>query len=164
MKNIFCRISIITLLCFKSFVAFAGTATGTLTVQATVVTNCTVSSGTVNFGNVDTVTLASGAINGSGTFTTTCSNGASYTVGLGNGANYATGTRNMKSSGNGSLPYALYQDSARQQPWGNSGSQLFSATGTGTSQTNTVYGSVTQGSYTLSTGAYSDSVTITVTF
>jgi spore coat protein U-like protein len=50
--------------------------------------------------------------------------GMSYAVGMGAGLNFRAGTRHMRS--NGSLvPYVLYADSGRSEPWGDSGLSLF---------------------------------------
>ena len=62
------------------------------------------------------------------------------------------------------LSYAMYTDSARSVNWGQTiGTDTVVGTGNGASQALTVYGSVPAGQY-VAPGAYSDTITATVTY
>ena len=140
----------------------ASTATGNLTVTATVISSCSVTAGTLAFGNYDP-TLGSN-VDQSGTFQVSCTKGTSATVGLDAGANASGATRRM-TNGTDFLTYELYKETARSNVWGNSGAGLvsLSAAPSNSPQTLTVYGRVT-GSQNVGAGSYSDTVVVTVTF
>jgi spore coat protein U-like protein len=83
---------------------FAGTATGTLTVSATVAAACQISSvGNISFGAYDP--LSSSPQDADGTMTFRCVKGTSYKT-------YIAGTRTMAGGGN-ILAFQLYSDSGR---------------------------------------------------
>lgn len=152
-----------------SISSHAGTATGNLSVTASVAANCTISTAAVGFGAYDPiVTNATANLDGTGTVTVTCTNGSATTVTLGQGANAAVGstdaapTRRMVSGVN-FLSYALYSDTGRTTVWGNTAGTGKAHTGTGTATALTVYGRVTSGQ-NVPTGSYSDTVVATVTF
>ena len=139
------------------------TATNTLVVSSTVVKVCVVAVTPLTFGNY----LANSAspTDATATLTITCTSGTTYTVALdaGTGSGATTSTRSMSFSGS-SLSYGLYQDSARSQNWGNNtGTDTASGTGNGGAQNSTVYGRIGIGHY-LAPGAYTDTVTVTVTY
>lgn len=125
--------------------------TNTLTVSATVVGTCRFisSTSTLAFGNL---TPGGGDVNGSGSTTFWCTKGVSETITAGNGANYSSGTRNMLGPGSDLLPYTL-----SLTPAGVSG-------GPGVPRTLTIGGTVLSSDYSTKTaGAYSDTVTLTIT-
>ena len=67
-------------------------------------------------------------------------------------------------SGAAIVNYSLYSDSGRTTVWGNTvGTDTVAATGSGASQSYTVYGRVTAQT-TPAPGTYSDTVTVTVTY
>ena len=141
-------------------------ATDTLDVSATVTSNCTVSTGSVAFGNVDVTTGA--AVDGTGTISVTCTNGTAWSAaadaGAGTGATLST--RKM-ANGENLLDYALYADSARTEIWGDAADAStvkIIGTGVGTAETLTVYGSILAGQVSLPAGAYTDTVTVTVSY
>lgn len=147
----------------------AGTATGSLTVNATVSSTCLVSSGggTLSFGAYDPInTNASAPLQQSGTFQIQCTNGLTATILLGQGLNAGSGStdaapiRNM-TNGTSMLNYQLYTTGARSTVWDNASgvSQLT----TGQTQTMTVYGSIPAGQ-NVTSGSYSDTVVITVNY
>jgi spore coat protein U-like protein len=159
-----------TLIAVSSFAvagtAYAATATGTLSSTATVTSNCTVSTTTVAFGNVD-VTSGS-AVNSTGGISVTCTNGtawaASANAGAGTGASLAT--RKMANGAN-LLNYVLYTDSARTTVWGDGAggtTATLSDTGSGSAQAKTIYATVPAGQTSLPAGSYSDTVTVTITY
>lgn len=139
--------------------AWAGTASDSFNVTATVVTNCQIQTpNTLAFGNYDP--LSATPTDGSTTFQVRCTKGTSAWVGLNDGLN---GTRFM-ASGTNLLDYELYQDSARTTVWGNT-----SATGVAYNATNngwftlTVYGRIPAGQ-DVPAGSYLDTVTATINF
>jgi spore coat protein U-like protein len=145
--------------------ASASQVGSTLTVEADVVANCTVSVGTVDFGDINP--LAGVNINGSGTFNVTCTSGTTWTAaaGVGSGPSASYTTRKM-SFGSNTLNYNLYTTSGYGTVWGDGtgGTGLLSGTGNGSAQTATVYGRIASGQTTAPPGGYADSVSITVTY
>ena len=137
------------------------TATANLTVTATVLASCTVSSATLAFGNYDPT---GGNVDQSATFQVACTKGTPATVGLNTGGNASGATRRM-ANGTDFLVYELYKEAARTNVWGNAGSDLISlaAAASNAAQTLTVYGRVT-GLQDVSVGSYTDTVLVTVTF
>ncbi|MBD2665454.1 hypothetical protein B6N60_04408 [Richelia sinica FACHB-800] len=150
--------------------AMASTASSNLSVSASVSPSCTISTSALSFGSYDPVSAnTSLALNGTGSVTTTCTNGASATIILDQGSNPSGGSSNaaplrMMSNGSGNnLSYALYQDSARTTTWGNTAGTGLGVIGSGTSQTNTIYGSIA-GGQNVPVGNYSDTVVATISF
>ena len=149
---------------FAAQPALATDTTGSLSVTATVTSNCAVSTTAVAFGNVD-VTLNSN-VDGTGAISVTCTNGTAWTAkanaGAGTGASLAV--RKM-TSGSNLLDYALYTDSARTTVWGDGvTTSTITGTGTGAAQARTIYGRVPSGQTTKPVGSYADTVTVTVTY
>jgi spore coat protein U-like protein len=149
--------------------AYAGTATDNLAVSATVTANCTIdASAGLSFGAYDpVVTNASTDLTGSGTISTTCTNGATVTLLLGQGANADTGStdaapvRRMLSGASDYLSYDLYTDAGHTTVWDNTTGT--SVSGTGASVDTTVYGVITAGQ-NVPAGSYADTVLATVSF
>jgi spore coat protein U-like protein len=137
------------------------TATANLTVTATVITSCTVTGGSLAFGNYDP-TLATN-LDQNGSFIVACTKGTSPIVGLNNGANFATSRR--MSNGTDFLEYEIYKETGRTNIWGNAGGAAVTLgpMTTNAPQTVTVFGRVTP-AQNVGTGGYSDTVLITVTF
>ncbi len=131
--------------------AFGATATTTFTVTANVTGACTVSASNLAFGTYP-VNSASNIDNQS-TITVNCANGQPYTVGVGT----ATG-RTMTGPAAASLTYSLYSDAARTAAFAAAG------TGSGANQNINVYGRIPSGQTPTSQGAFSDTVTVTVTY
>jgi len=143
-----------------------GTATNNLAVSATVVRNCTITAGTLAFGNYDPI-VANGVANldQTGTFTVTCTRGGAPAVWLGmdNGAHYLAPNRRMIGTTE-FLNYALYQDAARTVAWGNTSGTSPVVTQNGRNPvTVTVYGRVPAAQDVLA-GGYTDTVVMTVNF
>lgn len=144
--------------------ARAGTATNTLTVNATVLGICTIDPATLDFGSYD----STANVDVAASITVRCTQGSSYWVGLGLGSNPAGATRQMASGGVSFLAYELYRDAGRTQIWDNAdpapapphssaGNPGYSAYAT------PVYGRIPLGQV-VPMGAYTDSVTMTVNF
>ena len=150
---------------------FAGAASTSLSVTASIANNCTISTGALAFGGYDPVaTNASTALDGTGTVTIACTKGASTTIGLDTGthAGNASGTTRAMSDGAGTpsyLSYELYQDSSRSTVWTNSGGGLYTpaAAPSKAARSYTVYGRVPSGQ-DVPAGSFTDTVTATVNF
>jgi spore coat protein U-like protein len=142
--------------------AAAATATATLTVSANVISSCTVTNGTLSFGNY--APTATGNVDQTGTFTVACTKGTGATVGLGDGNNFLSGARRMNNASE-FLTYELYKETDRTNVWGNSGGALvtLTAAASNTPQTLTVFGRIPPGQ-DVSVGSFGDSVQITVTY
>jgi spore coat protein U-like protein len=155
---------------FASSTDAATTATSNLSVTASVTANCTITTAAVAFGAYDPVVAnASSALNGTGTVSVTCTNGASTTVTLGQGSNANTGStdvapaRRLNDGGADFLTYSLYSNTARTAVWGNTAGTGVAHTGTGLLTALTVYGAVDPGQ-NVPAGSYSDTVVATITF
>jgi len=142
--------------------AFASsTATGSLINTATVLASCTVVGSTIAFGN-----YTSSQVDQTGNIAVLCTNGTSYSIGLdaGAGTGATTSARKMTGSLGGTLSYALYADSGRTNNWGSTiGTDTQAGTGNGLIQNLTVYGRIAA-SQTPLAGAYTDTVTVTLTY
>lgn len=140
--------------------AGAATSTATMSVTATVQATCTIAASTLAFGTYTGVQL-----DGSSTLTVNCTNTTPYTVSLnaGTGSGATVATRKMTASTT-TLNYSLYQDSGRSSVWGQTiGTDTAAGTGNGSAQSLTVYGRI-PGSQLPTPGAYSDSITATITY
>ena len=145
--------------------AFADSTSSTLTVEANVTANCTVSAGSVNFGTVNPISGSND--DASGTFSVACTSGTGWTatagVGSGSGASFAA--RRM-TSGTNLLNYNLYTSSGYATVWGDGTGTTGTITGTGngSAQSTTVYGRVASGQTSVPPGSYTDSVSVTITY
>ena len=136
------------------------TASTSFSATATVLSNCNVNATTVNFGSSG---ILSGTTDAQGTLSIQCSPSLPYTVSLNGGNSGATDpTQRKMSFSSANLTYGLYRDSARTLPWGSTiGTNTTSGTGTGVTQTQTVYGRVAAQT-TPAPGTYTDSVVVTI--
>jgi spore coat protein U domain-containing protein, fimbrial subunit CupE1/2/3/6 len=146
-----------------SLSAFAADATGNLSVSANVVNACTVSDGTLNFGAYDP--LSGSNLDQTGSFDVRCTNGGSAAIKLDQGL-HGTGSldapaRRMTDGGGNYLDYQLFSDVDRAVAW--EGATGIDYTGTGNTQSQTVYGRIVAGQNAVA-GNFSDTVVITVTY
>ena len=143
--------------------AFGATTTSTFQSQITITASCTIlSASTLDFGSngvliaiVDQISMLQ----------VQCTNTTPYNIGLnaGTGSGSTVTTRKLTSGGN-TVNYSLYSDSGRTTNWGNTvGSDTVSSTGTGASQSFTVYGRVPVQT-TPTPATYTDTITVTVTY
>lgn len=143
----------------------AGTATTTFAVTTTISGVCVVSTAStgLSFGTYDPTSNSDTL--GLTTFKVQCSSGLPYTVGLSAGASGSDTARTMSNGGATALNYHLYSNSGRTTNWGASTGAL-AGTGAGlvTENTITVYGKIPKNQYDPSVGAYTDSITATVTY
>jgi spore coat protein U-like protein len=149
----------------------AATTNATLGITANVAASCTVAAGTVAFGNL-TSALATTPVNATGTVTVNCTPGGALSITL-SGGNNLTGSQRALANGASRLNYNLTQPtaagtaiSAPPVAWGD-GTALgaaYAATGTGAAQVLNVYGTLPAQATALISGAYSDAVTVTLTY
>ncbi|WP_431048049.1 Csu type fimbrial protein [Roseateles sp. L2-2] len=148
--------------------ANAVTAQNTFQVTATITSSCTVSGSALNFGSAIDPLAAGVPLDASSTLTVTCSNTTPYAVSLNAGSN-AGGASNFTSrtmkSGANTLGYQLYLDSGRTTVFGDgtASSSTKSGTGSGSAQSISVYGRVPSLAGVVP-GAYTDTVTVTITY
>ena len=131
-------------------------------VNASVSPHCTVTAGSMDFGDVSD-RVATGAT-AAASLSVTCTENAPYaiTLGPGLGPNVSDPQFRRMSNGTQTLAYGLYQDPGGSRPWGwTLGLNDLSATGTGLSQTFTVHG-LLHGGQEAVIGEYTDSVVVTV--
>lgn len=146
----------------------AADTTGTFTVSTNVTASCEVSATDLVFTDVDPLANATTATDGDTTISVTCSNTTPYNVGLsvGSGAGATVAARKMTHTDTTStLDYALFSDAGRTTDWGHTVStDTVPGTGTGVAQSLTVYGQIASGQETAKVGAYTDTITVTVSY
>jgi spore coat protein U domain-containing protein, fimbrial subunit CupE1/2/3/6 len=140
---------------------FAATVTTTFQVTANVQATCQISATAAAFGPYTGVVTDTTSI-----VTVTCSNTATYNIGL--NAGLATGAtvtnRSMTGPASSLLNYGLFQDAAHSINWGDTvGTDTVTGTGDGLAQTVTIFGQVSAGQF-VQAGPYLDTITATITF
>lgn len=143
----------------------------TLTVKATVITNCTtMNSQTMDFGQYDP--LGAGPYNSSATFSSKCSSGDSVNFTVDNGSNYGlaggtyTTARAMKNGSNYLAYYLCSASCTGSNNWPAGGNTQTGNGVTGTALSWTVYGQIPVSQDVPSTGSnvYQDTVTVTLSY
>lgn len=133
------------------------------TFRMTIDPGCTVAGTPMDFGTVGllaTTKVAENSVN------VRCTNGTTYSVGLGNGLNGTSPTNRRLAKGAERITYGIYKDRDGVQPWGEAAmgaSFVQAGTGTGSSQPYPAYGRA-PAQTTPSPGAYSDTIVATVTY
>ena len=126
--------------------------------------SCSISGTGVAFGAYDV--FAAGADDTTGVITYRCNrNNRNITVDLSTGSSGTYATRVMK-QGALTLSYNLYRNNARTTIWGNgsSGTSRYSATSVANTNVNvTIYGRI-PARQDAAVGAYTDTITVTITF
>ena len=147
--------------------ASAATATTTFGVTATVLKTCSVAAAALGFGNY---TPGSGALAANTTVNVKCTKGTTFTVAL-NGGTTAGGTitQRLMTNGTDTLQYNLYTTAAFATLFGDGTTGVtMPGTGTGiaTAVALTVFGSLPDNAtnQNVSTGAYADTINVTVTY
>ncbi|MBP0656299.1 spore coat U domain-containing protein, partial [Mycobacterium tuberculosis] len=100
------------------------------------------------------------------TLSVQCTNTTPYNIGLnaGTGTGATVASRKMTGTGGALVNYTLYSDNNRTTVWGQTiGTDTVSASGSGAAQSYTVYGRVPVQT-TPAPGAYTDTITVTVTY
>jgi len=135
----------------------------TFNVTTSVGEACSVSATDLGFGAYDPLSATN--TDATTTLDVTCTLTTTYDVGLdaGTGTGATTTVRVMEFGAN-TLNYALYQEAGRTTIWGDTvGVDTVSGTGTGSAQSLTVYGRI-PALQSATPGAYTDLITVTVTF
>lgn len=146
--------------------AYAGTATSSLNVSATVSQNCTITTTGVVFGSVDVISGFS--VDSIGQISVACTNGTAWTASAnaGGGAGATLSDRKMV-NGTNLLSYDLYTDAARTMIWGDGvggATATIADIGTGAPKNKSIYGRIPPSQVTMPAGTYTDTVTVTVTY
>lgn len=157
-------IAILALVLFLPSVSVAGSASTNLSVSASVDANCTITSGALAFGSYDPIVAHhSTALDGTGSVTITCTQGAVTNVELGLG-NQPSGTTRRMVNGTHFLTYEIYQDASRTVVWGTGANKLDTGTAPDDNPRSfTAFGRIPAGQ-NAAVGAYSDTVVATVNF
>lgn len=153
--------AISSILAISNTPASAASSTASLAVSATVLSTCALTGGVIAFG-----TYTSAQLDQTGTLTVLCTSAVPYTVALdaGAGSGATIAARKMTGSAGGTLNYALYRETGRTSNWGNTGAaDTVAGNGSGIVQTLTVYGRIPAGQTPI-VGAYTDTVTVTLTY
>jgi spore coat protein U-like protein len=144
-------------------VAYAATATSTFTVDVTIQAQCLINSASnMSFG---TRGVLSANVDQTSTIVVQCTDTTTYDIGLdaGTGAGASVATRKL-TGGGATIDYRLYSNAGRTTVWGNTvATDTVAATGNGAAQSYTVYGRI-PAQTTPAPAAYSDTITITVTY
>ena len=146
--------------------ASAGTATSTFQVSITIDASCSiVSASNLNLGTIGGTSTAFSDFTPS-TVTVNCSIGMPYGITLAS-ANTGGTTGFQMVNGTSLLGYQLYANSFGNPQWDSSAGGTYSSSGTGANQAIGVYGKIPAqaapvGGWTV--GAYTDTVTMTVTW
>ena len=141
--------------------AGAASATATFNVTATVVDSCAVTASDLAFGTYDPAAATDKS--GTSTVNVTCSLGTPYTISLNNGAN-ATGSTRKMAAGASRLTYQVYKDVAATTVFGTVANSLgVSGVGTGAAIPAVIYGVIPK-TQNVSSGSYSDQITVTIDY
>ena len=145
--------------------ANAAAATTTIPVTATVVQSCTITSDPIPFGNYNGISGA--LLDVAATMSPTCTSGTAYSIGLngGVGVGATAGMRKLSGPGSSQLNYSIYSDAARTIVWGDGsfGTVQNSGVGNGAVAPTQMYGRI-PASQNSPAGAYSDTLTVTLTY
>jgi spore coat protein U-like protein len=145
--------------------ANAGNASATLSTNASVAINCTITTSAVDFGPYDPVVdNATADLDGAGSVSIACTKNAAPTIGLGSGA-HANGSTRRLANGTVYLTYEFYKDSNRTTVWSDSGLGLLTTLPASSKDPRVfnVYGRIPS-AQDVPSGSYSDTVTATVNF
>jgi spore coat protein U-like protein len=151
----------VSLLLAAPGLAISATTPSTMAVTSTVQATCLNTITPMAFG-VYTGVLASSTA----TISVTCTNTTPYTIGLsaGLGTGATVTTRALTGPGAAQLNYVLTSDAAYAVNWGvTAGTDTVAGVGTGALQPITIYGQEAAGQF-LAPGAYTDTITATVTY
>lgn len=135
--------------------AFAATANSTLTVQASVAANCTISNATLNFGAYDPV--VGSALDGQTTMDVACTKGFAPIITI-----LTVGGTMTSTPAGYTLNYLLYSDFLRTTSFVSPG-LLMPPAPSKAAQTLTIYGRIT-GGQDVGVAAYSGNIQVTVNF
>lgn len=144
----------------------AATATGVMSVTATVASTCIVGTSTLAFGSTTSSAILADNIDAVGTVSVTCTSGSVYTValGIGGGAGATFPIRNM-TAGTDLLNYTVYTEAAHTNIWGDgtTSSSTVGGTGSGIAQTISAYGRIFSGQ-NAPAASYTDTISVSVSY
>ncbi|NGM48728.1 spore coat protein U domain-containing protein [Caulobacter sp. 602-2] len=132
----------------------------TFTFSATLIADCTITTGNLNFGNVGVLSANKDAQTG---MSVTCTKDTPYAIGLDNGQQGTSATARRMKAASQYVTYGIYKDEARGSPWGTGAGLTVGGSGTGATQPLTLYGRV-PAQTTPSPATYGDQVIATVTY
>jgi spore coat protein U-like protein len=153
-----------------SATSYAATDTATMAVTTSVSMSCTITAGAMTFASYDPTDAADNDANA--TITSTCTAGGAAKITMGQGGRTQSGSTDaipLRAMFNGDegapedLLYHLYSDSAGGTVWGNTDATGKAITADGTAQDFTAYGRIPK-NQTVSSGSFSDSVLVTLTY
>jgi spore coat protein U-like protein len=153
-----------------STAGYADTDTASMNVSTTVAMSCTITAGQMTFASYDPTATVDNDTNAS--ITSTCTAGGAAVITMGQGDRAQGGSSDaipLRAMFNGSevtpeyLPYHVYSDSAGGTVWGNTSDTGKSINADGTAQVFTAYGRIPK-NQTVSSGSFSDSVAVTLTY
>lgn len=121
--------------------------------------NCTVSAGSVVFGNYDV--FSAQPLDGAGTIGIDCDPATSYSISLSQGG--GSYSQRELSTGSALLGYNLYTGSSRTVVWGDGSGGTDTVGGSGTTANHTIYGRIAAGQ-NVPAGSYGDTIIVTVSF
>ncbi|MEI9994815.1 MAG: spore coat U domain-containing protein [Rhizomicrobium sp.] len=157
-------IAALTTACLGAAPAWAGQATTTLAVSATVQSSCAVSAGNLAFGNYTAASATPNDVTSS--ISVTCTSGLAYTVALDGGTTTTTvNARAMTDGATHNLTYALYTNNTHATLFGDGtlSTQTASGTGNGAAQTISVFGRIPVSQF-VTAGSYTDTVGVAVNY
>jgi spore coat protein U domain-containing protein, fimbrial subunit CupE1/2/3/6 len=140
------------------------TVTTTFQARVTIAATCVIGGATTL--DFATQGVLSANVNQMSTIQVQCTNTTPFNIGLDKGTNGSSVTSRLMKGGptNETIAYSIYSDSGYSTNWGNTvGTDTVASTGTGASQSFTVYGRIPPQT-TPSPGTYIDTVTVTVTY
>jgi len=146
--------------------SYAATATGVMTVTATVAASCVVGTSALAFGSATSAAIQAGNVDVAGNVIVNCTTGSAYTVALGIGAGLgATMASRKLTSGASLLNYSIYTATARTTVWGDgtATSVTVAGTGSGADQSIPAYGRIFSGQIVPAL-TYTDTISVTVTY
>ncbi|HEY6814344.1 MAG TPA: spore coat protein U domain-containing protein [Croceibacterium sp.] len=131
----------------------------TVNVTASVVPTCTLGTiGAIDFGTRSTIPAN---VDATGAVQFSCPSGLAWTLKIGGGQNAASGERRMRSGTNSYVQYRLYRETGRTTLLAIDGT--FTGTGTGATQTTSIYGRLAPQSPPV-VGTYQDFIVVTLSF
>jgi len=155
-----------TILCTQ---LHADTDTSVMSVSVRVKHSCSIDTNPMTFRAYNgAVTNASSALDATATLISLCTSGTAALITMNAGTFVGSGSdvapvRRMTSGGGDYLVYQVYSDASRETIWGNTTSTGVALTGTGSTQTLTVYGSIPSAQM-VPAGDYSDHIIVTITY
>ena len=147
----------------------ADTGTSKMSVSATIKHSCSIDTTPMTFGAyAGVVANASTALEASATVISTCTSGAAALITMNAGASAGSSSddvpvRRMASDAGDYLVYQVYSDVSQETIWGNTAPTGVAFTGTGSPQTNKVYGNIPSAQM-VPEGDYSDQIMVTITY